>query len=193
MDAPVVVADIFILFAFIFRIPLARLFFDTRKTQNYDRFLKTLNDVKFKLGDWKKTILSPILIISILYFIWFVYYRVILKYTLVSGMNDSIQNIIAFNLILAPFTEEIIQGFVLSFAYCLSRFANFNEFKTVSVALLLISIILAFGHQPWNFTSIIMLSILFIVYGVIYYLNDRNLLPAIVAHIMWNLLSAFVL
>jgi membrane protease YdiL (CAAX protease family) len=141
---------------------------------------------------WWKTILVPITIVIAFDLIWITFNLMLFHHPPAPASYESIPILIGFNLILAPTSEEILQCAFLSCTYVFSVSSTKIKWKIVAlniVILIIVSILFAICHATFNVVSLAQLFVLFIIYGAVYYLNDRNLLPAIVSHIAWNLLS----
>jgi membrane protease YdiL (CAAX protease family) len=146
-------------------------------------------DMKFKLENWWKTIVVTIIIICGAYVVWILWNFFALHSLPSPAPYGSYLILIAQQLVLAPIFEEIVQCALLSLAFVYST--NFLKSRGVIIGvnfiwLCFISIIIAYAHGDPN--NLIYRSFGFVIYGAIYYFNERNLLPAIIAHSVWNLL-----
>jgi len=156
-----------------------------------DDFIPFLSDTKFRVGLWWKTFLVSIAIIIPCFLVWVQINVFFIHHAPTPAAYESIPIFIGENLILAPICEEIIQCFFLSCIFITSKRITTNKWKIWLIngfALICVSLLLMIGHANFNPISLLLLFSLFMIYGGIYYLNDRNLLPAIIAHSAWNLL-----
>lgn len=154
-------------------------------------YFRLATDMKIFLGKWWRTIVIPILIIILSYIGWIVYH--ILKFNSLPSfsISDSLSLYLLEGVVLAPFSEELIQCLFLSAAFLISTRVYKNKIVIVFInfaALMTVSFIIANAH--FNPTSInwLLRYFQFMIYGAIYYIYDRNLLPAIMAHSSWNFL-----
>jgi membrane protease YdiL (CAAX protease family) len=187
MDQFIIPTQLLIIVLYLFRIPII------------DRFPKSLkgfysviaNDTRFDLGTWWKTVLVPLLVIVGTYLVWVMYNNMILHTFPFLPVADPLPLYIAESGILAPVSEEILQCFFLSAAFFLFTRIYKNRWMITGMciaALVIVSYIFANAHTNPTPVNWLMRFSQFLIYGAIYYLNDRNLLPAIVAHSAWNLI-----
>ena len=190
MDPFLIPVQIIIIVIYIFRIPIA----NKISTPSNPYFTRFVVDIKFGVGKWWKTILLPILTILVIYFLWIFYNAIWFHQFPISPISDSISFYIMDSLILAPITEEILQCFPLSCIFVLSTVLFKNKWKIAIVnlaGLLIISFIFLPAHSNLTPTIWFLRFFLFIIYGAMYYLNNRNLLPAVLSHSVWNLVTAY--
>lgn len=198
MDLLLIPTQIIIIIAYVFRISLANTIFKIpfiKKPKNLnflDFILSVLTDMKIGIDKSWKTILIPILTIFAFYLGWVLCNIIFLQRLPIPPSYESILIYIMDSLILAPISEEIIQCFLLSWIFVLSTSMMINRRKIIGVnfvVLIISSVICTIGHTNFNPISFLQIFCLFVIYGAMYYLNNRNLLPAIIAHSTWNLLA----
>ena len=149
-----------------------------------------LDGFRIELGNWRYTILAPLfiallfVIITDLYFSWlrqpFVSYGEPFWFSsLTSG-------------ILAPIAEEFIfRGFFISFAiflglYLIKPHTKNTEFIVNNVALFVITFFFALGHPNRTVFDFMARFLLGLLAGLLYVLSERNLLPPMIAHAVFN-------
>ena len=164
-----------------------------------DRFPKSFKefyslvatDMRLDIGTWWKTVLVPILVIVGTYLVWVVYNGIIFHTFPTFSITDPLPLFIVESGFLAPVSEEILQCFFLSMAFILFTRIYENRWVIAGMCvavLVIVSYIFANAHTNPTSFNWLMRFFQFMIYGAIYYLNDRNLLPAIVAHSAWNLI-----
>jgi len=149
---------------------------------------RVFTDMKFKIGIWWQTIVIPIMISLIFLMGWILFHLTIVSVQATNPIPDNIFYYFLNSGILAPISEEIIQCFVLSFAFII--FFNLGKSLKILmnlVALTLISLLIALYHFNPTSINFSLRFLQFMVYGAVYYLYDRNLFPAIITHSSWNL------
>ena len=154
-----------------------------------EKFTMCATDMKFKIGNMWKTLLTPIVVTVILYVAWVLFFKHFFNGFPHFPINDPL---ITLDFVtLAPIAEQILQGFLLSAFFLYSNFYYKNKWEVGIICLfgLLLSAILitSIHENPYPIYWLIRFSS-FIIYGTLYYLNERNLLPAIVAHSAWNII-----
>lgn len=147
-------------------------------------------DMKLKVGIWWKTIIIPIIVGFILFLGWIAFHQIILGIPATYSISENVYVYIITSGILAPISEEIFQCFFLSAAFIL--FSRIYKNKLILVlmnffSLVIVSAVIAFYHDNPASISFLLRFFHFTVYGAIYYIYNRNLLPAIVTHSSWNL------
>ena len=185
MDFSVILVQLLIIGAFIFHQKILERFPESFKKM----FTFFISDMKFELGNKWKTLVIPIIVMIFAYIACIMYYnRFFSAFTPVS-INDPL--FILDSVILAPTSEQILQGFLLTALFVLISHYYKNKWEVgifCFIALMLSSYIMAEGHLNPTPLNWLIRFLLFMIYGAFYYLNDRNLLPAIVAHTSWNII-----
>ncbi len=187
MDLFIIPTQLLIIVLYLFRIP------------TIERFPKSLkgfysgiaNDIRFDIGTWWKTVLVPLLVIVGTYLVWVMYNNMIFHTFPLLPVADPLPLYIAESGILAPVSEEILQCVLLSMAFVLFTRIYKNRWMITGMcfaALMIVSYIFANAHTNPTSINWLMRFFQFMIYGAIYFLNGRNLLPAIVAHSAWNLI-----
>lgn len=147
--------------------------------------------MKNEIGNWWKTIVIPVLVIVIAYIIWIIYCTSFFHQFPSITITEPLPVYFVTNVILAPAAEEILQCFFLSVAFILFSKIYNNRWMIAGMcfsALMIISYIFANGHINPTPVNWLLRFFQFMIYGALYYLNERNLVPAIVAHSVWNLI-----
>ena len=153
------------------------------------RFSIIACDVKFSLGDWKKTILIPIVVVLLMYLAWVGFYFTLAKQLPTLSLSDPLPVFVVGNGVLAPLAEEILQCTLLTSAFiAFTRiYKNRQVVNTLlGAGLLVIAFLFAIIHTNPTPINFLVRFLGFTVYGAFYYLNDRNILPAVIAHAAWN-------
>ncbi len=153
-------------------------------------FLLLPNDVKLRAGPYGKTILLPALLILTA---WIIFLTVwITAFHLLPGkaIDDPVLPNAISSCLLAPVSEEIIQCVFLSSAFLIAAAVYQNRRAAtlcmMAAALITISAIIASAHANVSAITWLIRFIQFLIYGGLYYLYGRNMLPAVVAHATWN-------
>jgi membrane protease YdiL (CAAX protease family) len=186
MDPFLIPVQLLIIGIYFFRIPILNRFQKPPK----DFLLQIAEDMKLDLGKPWKTVLVPILMIFVTYLVWILYHVMVFHKFPTFSITDPLPIFIINSGILAPISEEILQGFFLSVMFIL--FIHFYKnrwviFALCFAALMIISYIFANAHTNPTSVNWLLRFFQFIIYGGLYYLYGRNLLPAIVAHSTWNI------
>lgn len=146
-------------------------------------------DMKFRIGSWGRTILVPVLVILLSYIVWVYCCRTLFgQFPSLTFTDPALVHFIE-SCILAPLSEEILQCVFLSavFLAFVRMYQNRLVLSFMLVAsLMLISFVFANAHINPTPLNWLVRFFQFMIYGGLYYLNDRNLLPAFVAHATWN-------
>ena len=187
MDPFLIPVQLFIIGIYLFRIPIL----DRFQKPSKDFLLQIANDMKLDLGKPWKTILVPILVILITYIGWIFYRSTIFLTFPTFSITDPLPLFVITSGILAPISEEILQCFFLSVMFIL--FINIYKNRWIIAvmcfaALMIISYIFANAHTNPTSLNWLLRFFQFMIYGALYYLYGRNLLPAIIAHSTWNLI-----
>jgi len=186
MDPFLIPVQLLIIGIYLFRIPIVNRFPKSLK----DYYSQIAIDMKLDIGKPWKTVLVPILVIFVTYLGWILYHITVFHTFPTFSITDPLPLYILNAGILAPISEEILQCFFLSVMFILFIHIYKNTWMIAGMcfaALMIISYI--FTNQHTNPTSVnwLLRFFQFMIYGALYYLNDRNLLPAILAHSAWNL------
>ena len=187
MDPFLIPVQLLIIGIYLFRIPILDRFQKPPK----DFLLQIANDMKLDLGKPWKTVLVPILVIFATYLGWILYHTTVFHAFPIVPTTDPLPLYIVNSGILAPISEEILQCFFLSVMFIL--FINIYKNRWIIAimcfaALMIVSYIFANAHTNPTSVNWLLRFFQFMIYGAIYYLYDRNLLPAIIAHLAWNLI-----
>jgi membrane protease YdiL (CAAX protease family) len=192
MDPFLIPLQLLIIGIFLFRIPIVN-----RLPNRFKDFpLKIANDMKSDLGTPWKTVLVPILVIMVTYLGWIFYHTTVFQTLPIYPSTDPLLLYILNSGILAPISEEILQGFFLSAMYILFISIYKNRWiinLMCFAALMMVSYIFANAHTNPTSVNWLLRFFQFMIYGALYYLYDRNLLPAIIAHSTWNLMLLILL
>ena len=150
-------------------------------------FYDSIKNVKISFKDTRHSIVYPIVIIVIFF--------CIIRFFFLQPANYDISFLIIIkSVIAAPIAEEILQCLFLSMVLIGSKcvFKGFSINETNSrkygiqfLAVLASAIIMIFLHDA---NRVITTFFCFTIYGSLYYLNDRNIVPPVIAHGTWNLL-----
>jgi membrane protease YdiL (CAAX protease family) len=187
MDPFLITVQLLIIGIYIFRIPILNHFQKPPK----DFLLQIANDMKLDLGKPWKTVLAPILVIFVTYLGWILYHVMVFHTFPIFSITDPLPIFILNSGILAPISEEILQGFFLSVMFILFIHIYKNRWIIVVMcfaSLMLVSYIFANAHTNPTSLNWLLRFFQFMIYGALYYLYSRNLLPAIIAHSTWNLI-----
>jgi len=187
MDPFLIPVQLLIIGIYLFRIPILDRFQKPPK----DFLLQIANDMKLDLGKPWKTVLVPILVIFVTYLGWILYHTTVFHTFPIVPTTDPLPLFIINSGILAPISEEILQGFFLSVMFIL--FINIYKNRWIIAvmcfaALMIVSYIFANAHTNPTSVNWLLRFFQFMIYGALYYLYGRNLLPAIIAHSTWNLI-----
>jgi hypothetical protein len=149
-----------------------------------------IKDIKFGIEDWHKTIIIPILLVLFVYFGISIIFT-IWGDTIGAPPYESIPIYFLTRGVLAPISEEIIQCLFLSFIFITSGIVYYN--KTILIGanglgLLVSAFFFTIGQLDTGWINWVIHFISFIIYGALYYFNNRNMLPAIIAHSCSNLI-----
>jgi len=187
MDPFLIPVQLLIIGLYLFRIPIINLFPKPPK----DFLLHIANDIKLDLGTPWKTVLVPILVIFVSYLGWILYHTTVFHTFQLFPSTDPLSQYILNSGILAPISEEILQCFFLSVMFILFIHIYKNRWIIAIMcfaALMIVSYIFANAHTNPTSVNWLLRFFQFMIYGALYYLNGRNLLPAIIAHSTWNLM-----
>ena len=192
MDIPLVIYRVLIIgffsLFFFFRIEIInRLPYRLKKPAT-----EYFKEMKFTIGNWWKTILVPILVISVCFFIGTLFNLTVFHPFPQFSIDATLWAYFIEVGILAPFSEQILQCVFLSVIFFIIGLFYKNRWIITGLniaALTFISYILASVHFDPITLNWLMRFFLFMIFGAIYYLNERNMFPSVVAHSAWNLLS----
>jgi hypothetical protein len=141
-----------------------------------------IGGMRISIGKWYFTILVPILIIFVFYIGWVLYWVSFVNVFPKFPINDPLPIYILSYVIVGPIAEQILQSFYLSAVYSATKNMMVNF-----VFLIIVSVFFSLVHFNTGLSSMVLRFLLFMVYGMLYYLNDQNMLPSMVAHSSWNL------
>jgi hypothetical protein len=147
-----------------------------------------VTNMRLELGKKIYTIIVPIGISIGLYLIWVFYNLHFFNTFPLISITDPLFGIDS--IILAPITEQILQCSLLTaFYFMFSRiYKNQWVIRIMCFGALLISAyLMAEAHLNPSPINWLLRFFLFVVYGGLYFLNGRNLLPSIIAHATWNI------
>ena len=187
MDPFLIPVQLLIIGSYLFRIPILDRFQKPPK----DFLLQIANDMKLNLGTPWKTILVPILVIFVTYVTWVLYHSMVFNTIPKFSITYPLPLYILNSGILAPISEEILQCFFLSVMFILFIHIYKNRWIIAVMcfaALTIVSYIFANAHTNPTSVNWLLRFFQFMIYGALYYLYGRNLLPAIIAHSTWNLI-----
>jgi len=185
MDLLLIPVQLLIIGVFVFRLKILDRFPELIKKM-YSDFAK---DMKFEIGNKWKTLLIPIIVSVSAYVAWVMYNKHFFNVFPLVPINDPL--FILDSAILAPIAEQIIQGFLLT-AFLALFIAIYKNKWIISifcfVALMISAYLMAEAHLNPAPINWLLRFFMFMIYGALYYLNERNLLPSIVAHSVWNII-----
>jgi membrane protease YdiL (CAAX protease family) len=187
MDPFLISVQLLIIGIYLFRIPIVNRFPKPFK----DFPLQIANDMKLDLGKPWKTVLVPILVIFVTYLGWILYLTIVFHTFPTFSITDPLPIFILNSGIFAPISEEILQCFFLSIMFILFIHIYKNRWIIALMcfaALTIVSYIFANAHTNPTSINWLLRFYQFMIYGGLYYLYGRNLLPAIFAHSTWNLI-----
>ena len=187
MDPFLLPVQLLIIGIYLFRIPIINRFPKPPK----DFLLHIANDMKLDLGTPWKTILVPILVIFVSYLGWVFYHTTVFHTFPIFPSTDPLPLYILNSGILAPISEEILQCFFLSVTFILFIHIYKNRWLIAIMccsALIIVSYIFANAHTNPTPVNWLIRFFQFMIYGALYYIYGRNLLPARIAHSTWNLI-----
>jgi membrane protease YdiL (CAAX protease family) len=192
MDPFLILVQLLIIGIYLFRIPILDHFQKPPK----DFLFQIANDMKLELGKPWKTVLVPILVIFVTYLGWILYHNTVFHTFPIFSTTDPLLLFIINSGILAPISEEILQCFFLSVMFIL--FINIYKNRWIITvmcfaALMIVSYIFANAHTNPTSVNWLLRFFQFMIYGALYYLYGRNLLPAIIAHSAWNLILFYAI
>ena len=177
MDISLLILELLIIGLFLLRNQLI-----DRLPDKYRKVYRNLiSGMAFSIGKWYFTILIPILIIFVFYIGWVMYYSLFLNIFPRFPINDPLPIYIITYVIVGPIAEQILQCLYLSMV-C---FATENK-SIIFLSMMAIAAFFAILHYNTGIESVMLRFVLFMVYGLLYYLNDKNMLPSMVAHSSWN-------
>jgi hypothetical protein len=185
VDPFIIPAQIVIILLFIYRIPLVE------KIPGSENLASFFKDVKFRVDPWWKSFIVPLVIVGAFYLAWLGFNIAVIHHLPNPAPYESVPFLIVDVLILGPIAEEIIQCLFLSIIFMeLARIVTSRAHIILGngIALIFISLWLTFAHFDFRPVALILRFSLFIVYGAIYFASDRNLLPPIISHAVWNAL-----
>jgi hypothetical protein len=186
MDLFLIPVQLMIIGIFVFRSTIIGWFPKSIK----DIYTLIADDMKLEVRSSWKTVFIPIILIVLAYFAWILFCNYFFNTFPIVPITD-----IPFavdSILLAPFSEQIAQGFFLTlFFLFFSRVIKINWVVCIFcfVGLILTSYLLTSVHDNPQILNFYLRFFLFMIYGTLYLLNERNLLPAIVAHTTWNVIS----
>lgn len=187
MDLYIIPLQFLIIGGYLFRVPIIERFPASLK----GFYSAVATDMRCEIGTWWKTVLVPVLVIVGTYLAWVVFNAMVFHAFPVSPMTEPLPLYIAESGILAPVSEEILQCVFLSMAFVFFVRVYKKRWMIAGMcvaALVIVSYIFANAHTNPTSLNWLIRFFMFMIYGAIYYLNDRNLLPAIIAHSAWNLI-----
>lgn len=187
MDPFLIPVQLLIIGLYLFRFPVVNRF--PRSARDF--FLQFASDMKLEIGKPWKTVLVPIIVIFVSYLGWILYFKTVFHTFPIFPGTNPLPLYVLNSGILAPVSEEILQCFFLSVMFIL--FVKIYKTRwMVNVmcfaALVIVSYIFANGHTNPTYVNWLLRFFQFMIYGALYYVNGRNLLPAIIAHSAWNMM-----
>lgn len=196
LDREIVPISVIIIYLYVFR---KRIFDYFRKGAKNAKFFKNAikilaRNFRFSIDNWKYTILIPIAITLILDIFLTLYFR-----TVMTPYDEPLWFLLTFRTFFNPIAEEIMsRGFILGVGFL--GIVNLLELgfkrkvnRIIYVIWVLFSLIastyvFSISHEnPDYFSSIVRFSG-GLLYGTLFLLNKKNLLPSTVAHIVHNLI-----
>lgn len=142
-----------------------------------------LDGLKINLGDWKITILSPAVIaIGLVVLIDNVFNAN------AGGYGETLWFALITSGFLNPISEEFItRGILLGmFVYAAFKFPKEKNLVYV-LGLFVTSVVFVYGHNNSTLFQIVIRFLMSLLFGLLYLINDRNLLPPIMAHAANNI------
>lgn len=150
-----------------------------------------IKDIKFHIGVWWKTLLVPILVVIIYYIVWILFSYLLLDRFITNPISVKIPQYVLTSVILAPISEQIVQCIFLNLIFLMTLMLCKNQriIKGVNiVGLMFVAFIMVIPHINAGIGEFFVRFISFTIYGGLFYFNDRNILPTIIAHSAWNLI-----
>lgn len=150
------------------------------KWRNYLLFI--LDGLKINFGNWKTTILFPAVIAIGLDVILAIIFN-----ANAGGYGESLWFATITSGFLNPISEEFIMRgiFLGAFAYVAFRLPKYKNIA-YGLGLLITSVVFLSGHNNPTVYQIVVRFSMSILFGLLYLINDRNLLPPIMAHAASN-------
>lgn len=154
-----------------------------------------INDVKFSFRNPLLSVLLPVLIITAVFFALRAFIQPS-EYS-ISPNLETLAFMIVLVAITGPVAEEIIQCVTLSavfviekdiFEKCSFQKTNLRFYGFLILFLVLYAVYMAYFHDNRDIVSFSIRAFCFIIYGLLYLVNDRNIVPPVIAHGTWNLL-----
>jgi membrane protease YdiL (CAAX protease family) len=187
MDPFLILFQLLIIGIYLYRWKIINRFSDQTKIL----FTEHFKEMRFSMGKWWKTIFIPIVVIFICFLIWILIYILIFNQTPHFPLEDPFLLYLFESGILAPISEQLIQCFFISLVFLAIQKHYKNKwviFGLNFIGLIFISFLFAIVHfnpYPMNW---LLKFFLFMIYGAFFYLNERNMLPSIIAHSSWNMM-----
>lgn len=156
-----------------------------------DLFVAICMDMRFKLDRWQNTIIIPVVVIVAVYLGWYLFNAAGMGAIPLFVPSEPLPVYILTSGILAPIAEQILQGALLSVAFVLAVHTIKDKRVVIgacAVVLVATACMFASSHNNPSMLNYALRSCQFAIYGSLYYLSGRNLLPAIFAHSAWNMI-----
>ena len=154
-------------------------------------FTELFKEICFGIGKWWKTIFIPIVVIFICFLIWIIIHIKIFNQFPSFPLEDPLIYYIIESGILAPISEQLLQCLFIGMVFFAVRKFYKNKWMIFCMnlaGLVCISFLFAVQHTNPAPLNLVLRFFLFMIYGAFFYLNERNILPSIIAHSSWNLM-----
>jgi membrane protease YdiL (CAAX protease family) len=164
-----------------------------------NEFLKVLHDsikdVKVSFKNPFSSIFCPILVALIFYFAIRTFIQ---SYeTQINPDFETFLFIFVLTTVIGPIAEEIIQCITLSVVFVgeshiFKKYSiqetNLRIYGILFIVLILDAMYMAYFHNNKDTTIFFIRMSSFVIFGFLYIINERNIVPPIIAHSTWNLL-----
>ena len=154
---------------------------------------ESIADVKISFN---KPLYSIFIPITIVIFIFYVFRHFVQQTEVFIHPNfETLLFILILTSLTGPIAEEIIQCFTISVVYigekCIFQKLSIQEpsfrlYGPLIIILILDAFYMAYFHENKTENSFIIRTVCFIIFGFFYIVNNRNIVPPIIAHCTWN-------
>jgi membrane protease YdiL (CAAX protease family) len=179
MDISLLILELLIIIVYLLRYQLI----DRLPDKYRSVYRNLISGMVFRIGKWYYTILIPILIIFVFYIGWVLFYSLFMGLFPRFPTSDPIPIYILTYVIVGPIAEQILQCLYLSMVCSTTQNKSIILFSMMAVAAFF-----AILHYNTGIESVMLRFVLFMMYGLLYYLNEKNILPSVIAHSSWNLI-----
>jgi membrane protease YdiL (CAAX protease family) len=146
---------------------------------------RIINDLRVRLVPVWWTVILPVASVGTWWLIWRdVIYYFLPDPTPISPLLTTVISAV----VLAPVLESVMLGVIVNLFIPESPDRPTDDPGVIVLVLLCISLIFAVYHQKSMLIGFVSVTVGFMIYGMLYYYSGRNLVPAIIAHAVWNAL-----